>query len=126
MLGQEAVASGRQKRLAAIEREWNSFKSGVSSVQRANMQRAFFQHHENVFNERAAVHQAHKTTTVVRVSKGMATERRTRWACCFAQQKLRRLGEIRRNPARLVRRMLLTAEPHEEQNRIVLFYFNGW
>jgi len=22
--------------------------------------------------------------------------------------------------------MLLTAEPHEEQNRIVLFYFNGW
>jgi len=39
------------QRLNAFEREWNSFKSGVSSVQREQMRRAFFQHHDNVFRE---------------------------------------------------------------------------
>src|SRR5262249_53727417 len=39
------------QRLAAIERDWNLFKSGVEQVQRANMHRAFMQHLDDTFNE---------------------------------------------------------------------------
>jgi hypothetical protein len=39
------------QRINAIEREWGSFKAGVSQVQRANMARAFMQHFDGVLNE---------------------------------------------------------------------------
>src|SRR5262245_25882635 len=39
------------KRVAAIDREWSAFKTGVDQVRREQMRRAFFQHFDGVLNE---------------------------------------------------------------------------